>query len=268
MKKQLLLLTAFLFTLNLVQAQSDLVITEIMYNSPESGTDSLEFVELYNKGTTAINMNNYTFALGVTYTFGNVTINAGDYFVLAVKMRAFETVYGMPADAEWVTGSLSNGGEFIVIKDDLGNTVDSLKYNDNNPWPIGDANLSSPDGGGASIILCDYNADNMVGSNWTISTSEIGTVVNFQSIKATPGAANDACGPICSNSTSSFSVTECTSYEVPSTNNVYSAVGTYDVTDVIPNSCGEDSTMTITVTILPELTGTHNATVCIGGSMR
>lgn len=173
----------------------------------------------------------------------------------------------MPADAQWVTGSLSNGGEFIVIKDDLGNTMDSLRYDDNNPWPIGDATLSSPDGGGSSIILCDYNADNLVGSNWTISTSEVGKIINFQSVKATPGAANNACGPICSNSTSSFSVTECTSYEVPSTNKVYSAVGTYDVTDVIPNSCGEDSTMTITITILPELTGTHDETLCAGGSI-
>jgi hypothetical protein len=76
MKKQLLSLIIFLFTFNLVQAQSDLVITEIMYNSPESGPDSGEFIELYNKGTTGINMNNYTFTLGVSYTFGNVTINA------------------------------------------------------------------------------------------------------------------------------------------------------------------------------------------------
>ncbi|MEZ4908709.1 MAG: lamin tail domain-containing protein [Saprospiraceae bacterium] len=37
--------------------QSDLVFTEIMYNDGE--TDSLEFIEIYNKGTDFIDISNY-----------------------------------------------------------------------------------------------------------------------------------------------------------------------------------------------------------------
>ena len=37
-------------------AQNDIVITEIMYNPPESGTDSLEFIEIYNKGEGTIDL--------------------------------------------------------------------------------------------------------------------------------------------------------------------------------------------------------------------
>ena len=53
MKKSLLLLL-FFSTLQLVNAQ--VVITEIMYNPPESGQDSLEYIELYNNNAGAVHM--------------------------------------------------------------------------------------------------------------------------------------------------------------------------------------------------------------------
>ncbi|MDP4281463.1 MAG: lamin tail domain-containing protein, partial [Bacteroidota bacterium] len=46
-----------------------IVISEIMYNPPESGQDSLEFIELYNNDTAAINLHNYYFSNGIQYTF-------------------------------------------------------------------------------------------------------------------------------------------------------------------------------------------------------
>ena len=70
----------------------------------------------------------------------------------------------------------------------------------------------------------------------------------------------------CYPTVNSFNVTECTTYTVPSGGETYTAVGTYNVMDTIANSCGGDSIMTITVTIL-SLSGTHNETVCFGGSI-
>jgi hypothetical protein len=55
------------------------------------------------------------------------------------------------------------------------------------------------------------------------------------------------------NSTASFSVTECSIYTIPSGDETYIAEGTYLVMDTIPNSCGADSVMTISVTILPAI---------------
>lgn len=48
---------------------------------------------------------------------------------------------------------------------------------------------------------------------------------------------------------SSFSVTECISYTVPSGNATYTSLGTYTVLDTIPNSNCGDSLMTISLTI-------------------
>jgi len=45
----------------------EIVITEIMYNPPESGTDSLEFLELYNNGVEIVNLEGFYFAEGIEY---------------------------------------------------------------------------------------------------------------------------------------------------------------------------------------------------------
>ena len=53
----------------------------------------------------------------------------------------------------------------------------------------------------------------------------------------------------CLPTTSPFAVSDCESYTVPSGDETYTTIGTYDVMDTIPNFCGVDSVMTITVTI-------------------
>ena len=92
-----------------------------MYNPPEAGTDSLEFIEIYNKGAATINVNNYT-CTGGTYTFPNTSIAPSTYYVIAFNPVAFNNVYGVPADGQFTNG-LNNGGEDIVLKDDLGNIM-------------------------------------------------------------------------------------------------------------------------------------------------
>jgi hypothetical protein len=66
----------------------------------------------------------------------------------------------------------------------------------------------------------------------------------------------------CPSSTSSFSVTECVSYTVPSADETYTIIGTYPVMDTIPNAAGCDSVMTINVTIMNSATGTDTRTEC------
>jgi hypothetical protein len=55
----------------------------------------------------------------------------------------------------------------------------------------------------------------------------------------------------CNATSSSFSVTECAEYTVPSGDETYNFSGTQTVMDTIPNSCGGDSLMTINLTINP-----------------
>lgn len=166
----------------------NLVITEIMYNPPESGTDSLEFIEIYNNGSAPANLNNFTLD-GFVYTFPNVSLAAGAYYVVAVDAAAFTNVFGNAPDGEATSGGLSNGGEPIVIRDQNGMMIDSVRYDDSGVWPSGAA-AGQPDGGGASLILCDTASDNNDGNNWSASMNATGATVNSLAVLASPGAAN------------------------------------------------------------------------------
>ena len=148
-------------------AHSQVVINEILYNDPSSGTDVEEFIELHNAGATAVNLTNYTFTQGVTHTFAGGMIPAGGYYVIAVDSAAFHNAFGMAPDAEWNGGGLSNGGEDITIYDANGVFVDSVDYDDAAPW------ATSADGFGTSLQLCDPATDNNNGANW--GTSNVAT---------------------------------------------------------------------------------------------
>ncbi|MGB0404537.1 MAG: lamin tail domain-containing protein, partial [Salibacteraceae bacterium] len=172
---------------------SQIVITEISYNGPESGTDTTEFIELYNKTNASINMMGYTFTSGVVHTFPNVSIPANGYLVVALDSVAIMNVFGASA-IEWTSGGLSNGGEPIALKDASGNLIDSLRYDDNSPWPAGGTAAGAPDGGGATIVFCDTSLDNTNGANWSASTHTVtGKIVNGKQVYGSPGMADSAC---------------------------------------------------------------------------
>ena len=51
------------------------------------------------------------------------------------------------------------------------------------PWPL------EPDEGGASLVLCDANVDNAVGSNWSAARNKTGIFINGKDC-CSPGLAN------------------------------------------------------------------------------
>ncbi len=163
---------------------ADIVITEIMYNPPESGTDSLEFIEIYNKGAEIIDLTGYTFT-GVNYTFSSVTMNPGEYVIVCEDSTKFHNFYGVAAYT-W-SGNLLNGGEAIVIKNNFGITLDSVFYDDVSPWP------TEPNGDGQSLVLCDPDSDNNDPANWFASTTFVGVNADTNSIWASPGALDSIC---------------------------------------------------------------------------
>ncbi|MCD4791341.1 MAG: lamin tail domain-containing protein, partial [Bacteroidales bacterium] len=141
---------------------ADIVITEIMYNPPEAGTDSLEFIELYNNGNAAKSLGGYYFSAGVVFTFPSYVINPGTFLVVAVNSEAMMNSFGVTA-LQWTSGGLSNGGELIELKNSSGLTIDSVQYDDNSPW------TTEPDGNGPSLVLCNPNSDNSLAQNWQAS---------------------------------------------------------------------------------------------------
>ncbi|MBW6460489.1 MAG: lamin tail domain-containing protein [Bacteroidales bacterium] len=157
-----------------------LVITEIMYNPPESGTDSLEFVELYNYDNVSIDLTGYYFSDGITYTFPSIVLNPGEYFLIAVDSVKFQNFYGMPAYQ--FGGALSNNGELLLLRNSYGMVVDSVWYDDVDPWP------TAPDGFGPSLTFCDPGLDNALGENWSVSIEFVGLNANGDTIWASPNA--------------------------------------------------------------------------------
>ncbi len=167
-------------------AQTDLVISEIMYNPPESGVDSLEYVEIYNNGSESVNLLNYSIS-GATYTFPSVILGSGEFVVVAKDSIAMVTVFDVNA-YQWLSGALSNIGESIVLKDASDQTVDSIRYSWSAPWPAGESQ-----GQGRSITLCDYLSDNNAGDNWTLSTSATGVTLNSSLVFGSPGRGDVTC---------------------------------------------------------------------------
>jgi|GEM_PF-308626 len=151
------------------------VINEIMYHPDSlctiSATDSteLDYIELKNAGTEAFNIGNCVFTDGLQYTFPYPTIvQPGDFVVLAENTDEFQTVYGFAPDGQY-KGSLSNDGERLELSDPYGNIIDSLTYNDANPWD------EAPDGGGPSLELLNPSMDNNDPLNWFRSDNTCGT---------------------------------------------------------------------------------------------
>ncbi|MDK2909783.1 MAG: hypothetical protein PWR20_1350 [Bacteroidales bacterium] len=159
--------------------EANIVISEIMYNPPEAGTDSLEFIELYNNGSNTVNMEGFYFSEGVTFTFPSVDMQPGTYLVVGANAQAMQNTFGVTA-LQWTSGALSNGGELIRLKDKFGYTVDSVYYDDALPWD------TLADGRGPSLTLCDPNANNALPESWTHSTEFAAINANGDTIWATP----------------------------------------------------------------------------------
>ena len=230
-------------------ALDTLVITEIMYNPPESGSDSLEFIEIHNPMSSSVNLSGYNFAAGASHVFGNIIIPSGGYVVVCEDSTALYNQFGA-SGYEW-SGSLVNGGELILLKDNLGNTIDSVEYDNGGSWPTG------ADGGGPSIVLCDPASDNSKGINWAESKTNTGIVINSNQLKGSPGTDDVACGACPTiDSTTVYEVT-CDSTvagitvinlsNINACDSVVTTITTYDPGNTIPLAdkeiCNGDSVM-------------------------
>jgi hypothetical protein len=169
-----------------------LVINEIMYhsghalNTPENM--GLEYIELWNRGIEAVNLKDWRFVNGVDFVFPGVTLNAGQYLVVAADLDAFKNKYPSVNNVVggW-SGRLANSGEYIVLVDNGGATIDWVGYSDEGDWavrqlgPLEENNQrgwewsDQTDGGGRSLELINAALPNEYGQNWAASSTNNGT---------------------------------------------------------------------------------------------
>jgi hypothetical protein len=167
-----------------MNASAQVVINEIHYNPPGTdGTVLLEFIELHNRGASAVDISNWRLTFGaLPFVFpGSVSIPAGGYVVVAESPASLNAAKGFLTPYSWagLGVGLDNGGELITLENAALVGQDSVSYDDVAPWPAG-AGPGQPDDGGSSLELLNPALDNNVGGSWRAST-----VVN-----GTPGAQN------------------------------------------------------------------------------
>ena len=110
-----------------------------------------EFIEIKNVTASPITLTGWKFTAGVEYAFtAGTTIPAGGYLVIAKNPTRLQTVYaGLTGVLGPFTGTLTNSGDTITLKDQSNAVVDTVKYDREFPWP------NSPDalGGGDDFTL-------------------------------------------------------------------------------------------------------------------
>ncbi len=139
-------------------ASSDLIITEIMQNPSAVEDANGEWFEIYNSGSSPVDMYNYyIFDVDTDdfYVTEHVVVPSHGFVVFARNANIAENG-GVEADYEWSDFILANGADEIYINDDEGYLMDHVVY---------DGGFSWPDPEGASMYY-DWSGDNNVGSAW------------------------------------------------------------------------------------------------------
>ena len=154
-------------------SQNDVVINEIMYNTDEA-QESDDWIELYNSGSTTANLagwilkdedDDHEFILPE-----GAVLEANGYVVLVKDLVQFQTVYPEIENIISEIGyGFSGNSDQVRLFNSEGHVVDSVHYDDEEPWPI------EADGSGYSLELIDANTDNTLASSWRASTNYLGS---------------------------------------------------------------------------------------------
>ena len=173
-----------MFTQNGISPDTTIVINEINYNS-SSSLDPEDWIELYNSGQSDVDISGWLLKDdddAHSFLIPNGTIiEPLDYLVLAKNIDQFNLVF---PEIQNVIGSfdfgLSGGGDQVRLFNLSNTVIDSLEYDDTDPWP------TESDGNGPTLELLNPGMDNSIPSSWSFSSdhgSPGGINTTFQTLK-------------------------------------------------------------------------------------
>lgn len=145
------------------------VINEIMFHPPtEDSAD--EWIELFNPGSTSVDLSGWAMTSGIDFVFPDGTQIAAGGFLVIAKDRA-KTLTNHPGlDSAIVlgdfAGTLSDGGERLVLSRFDGSAMvaeDIVNYTDSDRYH------HFADGRGATLERIDATADSLGASHWVDS---------------------------------------------------------------------------------------------------
>jgi hypothetical protein len=123
-----------------------------------------EWIELYNRGSSAVDLTGWRIDEGIDYEFTpGTTIVPGGYLVVANNKAALAAIYPNINIVGNFLNGLSNSGDRFVLKDAQNNVADEVRYYDGGRWP------GYADGRGSTLELIDPDADNSRAESWRAS---------------------------------------------------------------------------------------------------
>ena len=123
-----------------------------------------EWIELYNRGSTTVDLSQWTVREGVDFDFPTgTTIAPGDYLVVANNAADLATEFPGVTVLGDFSRKLSNHSDTLLLRDANNNPADEVTYFDGGRWP------EFADGGGSSLELRDGDADNSIAAAWAAS---------------------------------------------------------------------------------------------------
>ncbi len=144
-------------------AEEGPVIFNEIHSDPVVKTHRTEFVELYNRSASRIELSGWGLRGGIDYAFpGGSAIEAGGYVIVGPHPEDLDRHFDVDAVGP-VEGRIANEGEDIELRDPDGSQIDEVDYGLGFPWPtVGDPPAKS-------MELVHPGFDNDLGGSWRSS---------------------------------------------------------------------------------------------------
>jgi hypothetical protein len=135
--------------LGVTSRRTRIVVSEIHYDTATAGAGSAsEFIELFNAGDIFEDLSGWTIRGGATFQFpAGFRLGAGEFVVVAADPTALRAAGASGQVLGPFTGTLSNNGDVVELRDELGAQKLLVEFDNNAPWPVAAA------GTGHSLVL-------------------------------------------------------------------------------------------------------------------
>ena len=161
-------------------SQHEVLINEIFADpSPSIGLPDFEYIELYNRTDSTIDLTEWSITIGSTKKQFPSSVIEADSFVILVKDEVVDSFPSNIAKIGFSSISLTNAGTDIILKDNYGKTINAVSYTEK--W-YHDENKKT---GGWSIERVTPNLFCEGKNNWRASIANLG---------GTPGKQNSVFG--------------------------------------------------------------------------
>ena len=163
-------------------SSAKVVVTELMPDPQAVADTQGEWLELYNAGTSAVNLSGWKLAdsSGNSHTIAaSLSLGVGQYLVLGNNSNQ-ATNGGVPVAYSYGGWNLANSADQVLLYDTTGALADQVSYDSS--WGVAS---------GASLSLKNPALDNSLASSWCV---EQAAWSGSTGDKGTPGAAA-GCGP-------------------------------------------------------------------------